>query len=737
MSRTSPRPRLDPADLPPLRWLLGGVLSLLGISTVLYTDVDAGLLMPLATVVTLAVLLRPRLPSRVPRVVHTLAFPVILGCFALDLWLDLELLPSLVRLDILLLTYRNLGYRGRREDLQLIVLGLFLVIVAGVLSVSPTFAVHLLLYGACALGLLLVLTLEAGGGPPEGTGVADVRSVPAWVRQGGWRARFRRWFAALDARLALLGGFAFVLLVAGTTLVFLALPRFQLESGLFLNRVITKKAKSGFSDSVQLGEVSAIQLDQGVALTVDVDDPAAVPRDLYWRMIVLDEYVDGTFRLSPALRGQFGPERLAVQQPGEGRGGDARTTAWTLYLEAGVGRHLPLLGPYERLRFRERQTFRASAPLALVALREDPVAMLAFRVDGFRPGPVLPDPAFLARWQRRERGPEPGASLQAALPGSVRDRLLLRQVVDGLGGAEGGAADFARRASAWLRDRHGYSLSPVIPPGSGDPVVRWLNSREAGHCELFAGSFVLLARAAGFPARMVTGFRGGSWNGYSNSLTVRNSDAHAWAELFDEAEGGWRRVDPLAAPVADAGTGPQVAAAVAALPDRSWEARWDSLRVFWYRRIVSFDQRSQVESARGLLAAAEAWFREGREAARASLGRAAAWWRAPWDAGRLVLASAIGVGALLLVLVWPRLRWDFRRGTGRSGHEAAVRREAGRWLGQLQLAGEEDPERAAVVAQLQRLRFGAAAGWPDPAVSFRRARRLRRPPARPARLNRS
>lgn len=737
MSRNLARPRLDPADLPPLRWLLGGVLSLLGISTVLYTDVDAGLLMPLATGVTLAVLLRPRLPSRVPRVVHTLAFPVILGCFALDLWLDLELLPSLVRLDILLLTYRNLGYRGRREDLQLIVLGLFLVIVAGVLSVSPTFAVHLLLYGVCALGLLLVLTLEAGGGPPEGTGVADVRSVPAWVRQGGWRARFRRWFAALDARLALLGGAAFVLLVAGTTLVFLALPRFQLESGLFLNRVITKKAKSGFSDSVQLGEVSAIQLDQGVALTVDVDDPAAVPRDLYWRMIVLDEYVDGTFRMSSALRAQFGPERLAAQQPGEGRGDDARTTAWTLYLEAGVGRHLPLLGAYERLRFRERQTFRASAPLALVALREDPVAMLAFRVDGFRPGPVLPDPAFLARWQRRERGPEPGAPLQAALPGSVRDRLLLRRVVDEMGGAEGGAADFARRASAWLRDRHGYSLSPVIPPGAGDPVVRWLNSREAGHCELFSGSLVLLARAAGFPARLVTGFRGGSWNGYSHSLTVRNSDAHAWAEVFDEAAGGWRRVDPLAAPVADAGAGPQVAAAVAALPDRSWEARWDSLRVFWYRRIVSFDQRSQVESARGLLAAAEAWLREGREAARASLGRAAEWWRAPWDAGRLAAAGGLAAGALLLALLWPRWRWDLRRGPGGAGREAAVRREAGRWLARLPPAEEEDPERAAVVAQLQRLRFGAASGWPDPAASFRRARRLRRPPARPARLNRS
>ena len=64
MSRTLPRPRLDPADLPPLRWLLGGVLSLLGISTVLYTDVDAGLLMPLAAVAVSSTHLTP--PTNLP-----------------------------------------------------------------------------------------------------------------------------------------------------------------------------------------------------------------------------------------------------------------------------------------------------------------------------------------------------------------------------------------------------------------------------------------------------------------------------------------------------------------------------------------------------------------------------------------------------------------------------------------------------------------------------------------------
>ncbi|MFZ9837460.1 MAG: hypothetical protein ACO3JJ_02945 [Opitutaceae bacterium] len=152
---------------------------------------------------------------------------------------------------------------------------------------------------------------------------------------------------------------------------------------------------------------------------------------------------------------------------------------------------------------------------------------------------------------------------------------------------------------------------------------------------------------------------------------------------------------------------------------------------------MSFDQRSQVESARGLWAAAEAWFREGRAAARASFERAATWWRAPWDAGRLAVAGSFAAGWLLLLLLWRRLRWNWPRGPGRTGREAAVRREAARWLGRLAPAVAEDPERAVVVAQLQRLRFGAPASWPDPAASFARARRLRRPLRRPARVNRS
>src|ERR1019366_7160999 len=130
-------------------------------------------------------------------------------------------------------------------------------------------------------------------------------------------------------------------------------------------------------------------------------------------------------------------------------------------------------------------------------------------------------------------------------------------------------------------------------------------SGEAGHCELFAGSFVLLARAAGLSARVVTGFRGGTWNAYSNNFTIRNSDAHAWCEVFDVPSGAWLRVDPT--PGAASGPGEQAKgeATLARRLDRSWSARLDSLRVFWYRRIVNFDQRSQVETLKAVKAAPE------------------------------------------------------------------------------------------------------------------------------------
>jgi hypothetical protein len=128
-----------------------------------------------------AVLRWPWLPSRVPAWAHRLAFPVIVAVFVVDFYASRETLPVLVRVELLLLVYRLVSYRKRRDDLQIVILGLFLVVVAGVLTVSLFFAVQILAFTACSLGFLLLTTLVdagraseppggAGGGPGLGAG---------------------------------------------------------------------------------------------------------------------------------------------------------------------------------------------------------------------------------------------------------------------------------------------------------------------------------------------------------------------------------------------------------------------------------------------------------------------------------------------------------------------------------------------------------------------------------------
>lgn len=729
------RPELSVDELYQLKWLLGGLITLLGVGTVLYMDVEAWTLLAITVALTLAVLLRPTLPARVPPLVHTLAFPAIVAFFAVDLWLKTEVLPAMVRLDMLLLLYRCINYRQRRDDLQIIVLGLFLIVVAGVLTVSLLFAVHLLVYTGCALALLLVLTLLEGSTAGAPAGPPPPGEAPGWARHAHWGQLLRRLRMVLDWRVVTLGGLLFAGVVGVTALLFMLIPRFQLESSMFLDRIISKKAKSGFTDTIRFGEVSEIQQDTSVALSIDVSDPAQIPASPYWRMLVLDVYDAGGFRLSRELRNQeFERLRTGVHLSGAARPKRGEPVTWTFFLEAGVSRYLPLVGPFESLRFRETQNFSYGRRLSVLALRDEPVSMTAYRVEGFDLAPSLPDAAFAAQWKARSEPMPRAVTLQAWLPRFPRPTDLTRlqqAVADATGGATLTAAEFVRTVNAWLRTNHSYSLTPVIPTGDGDPVVKWLTSREAGHCELFAGSFVLLARAAGFPARVVTGFRGGTWNGYSQSFTIRNSDAHAWAEIFDEQTGAWLRSDPLAAVTESQGGTATAEAAVAARLDRSWKARLDSLRVFWYRRIVSFDQGAQVETLKAVKEATQNTGRRIRDAITA-LGEAVkAWLVSPWDAGRLAYLLSLLAAGVAIVLGWRRLGRDWWRGwwhVGRGGRrDDPVRREAGRWLERLPLRGDgavpSAPE-ADVVAELQRLRFGARGTWAPPEQVFRRARRV-------------
>ena len=710
MSTASRRPQLNSAELLQLKWLLGTLLALLSAWTVPFMDVDAWPALLLITLAAPLVLRWPFVAARLPAWVHWLVFPLLLALALADYAVLRDLLPALVRLTLLLLLYRLVTPRRRRDDMQLIVLGLFLVVVAGVLSVSIAFAVQILAFTGCALLFLLLITLTDPARP-------EVRARE-WTRVG-WLPLARRVRAVANWRVLMLGAGLFLGLVAASTALFLLLPRFDLESSLFFDQMMKGRSRTGFSEEVKLGDLTDIQDDTSIAFTVDVSDPSQVPGDLYWRMLVLDSYANGNFSMSNGVRNSLvGPPAKTTRFPGTARL-PAGAPVWTFFFEPGVSRYLPLPGAFYQLMFAEPQEVLGNAELRLVALPRPPVKMLAYRVDRLELSPSIPAPGGDGT-DTAAPGMMPFYKSQRRPAGSDLAQLAAWVQTQGL--PKDNAPEFARRACSWLASRHAYAMQvPASAAGKNDPVVDWMGSNRPGHCEYFAGSFVLLARAAGYSARLVVGFKGGSWNPHSESLVVRNSNAHSWCELYDPRERVWLRVDPTpgANALGDAAGALRGEAALQYLTDHTFSARFDSLRVFWYRHIVSFDQGAQLELSQavaGQWGAFRAWFRAG-------LDQGASWLRGSWSAARWSGVAAAGV--LLALLVWGgralRLAWLAWRGPEQ------VRREAGRWL--RRLAGRPatgEGVSAELRAELERLRYGPVATWPDPGRTLGRARRANR-----------
>jgi len=449
---------------------------------------------------------------------------------------------------------------------------------------------------------------------------------------------------------------------------------------------------------------------------VEVPDPAKLPAELYWRMIVLDEYRDGEFRASAVLRDQdviyFNESFLLGNERGGG------PSAWIFYLEPGVSRYLPLLGGFATLRLGARTDLRVNLTTRVVALRSDPATLVAYRVTGMPMAATLP-------------AAKPGMGVRSLGTMGESDRAALRKLAGEIdGGAQLGAVEFARRATAWLAQRHGYALQMQLPPGTGDALVRWLRSPAPGHCELFAGALVMLERAAGHPARVVAGFEGGDWNGFENYLMVRNSDAHAWCEVYDDTARAWQRVDPTPGATSAAGATTALAESLARrVSARSWSARFDSLRLLWYRHIVNFDQRSQRAT---LLAVKDATQQIGLRLSAAAarlVAEVRAWLSAPWNVRRAVKIFAVAAGAGAVLMAARRVRWRLRWRLGATRQADPIRREAGRLLRRIadrELRTEANADLAGVRAELQRLRYGARETWPASGSVFRRARRMAR-----------
>ncbi|HVT72167.1 MAG TPA: DUF3488 and transglutaminase-like domain-containing protein [Lacunisphaera sp.] len=720
-------------ELRRLKWLLGGALAIVSVWTVFFLDIEALGLVGAACALILAALAWPQLPARVPALVWRLAVPAIIAAMALDFYFSPDTLPVLIRLGILLVLYRAVSYRRKREDLQLLVLGLFLIVVAGVLTVSLGFAFLLLLFTACALGFLFVVTLiDLTENTHTALTYEEMSQCPPWAR-GDWRRFFGRMRLVADWRLLGFAAGLFLVVVAFSAALFVVIPRFEVASGFFLDKYITRHSRTGFSDTVRFGDVTELIRDDSVAMRVDLTDAAGVREAPYWRLVVLDEYTPEGFRVSAGLKGELlRNQRLAQLFRGRaiGRPAAAVGGVWTFYVEPGVSRFLPLPGTYGILRMRDLVPVQMSVRQRIVALRTEPLSMTAFQLEEVELASRQTDASFPQQLAYAREHPltegqhfhyDPLVTLRGPA-GPSNEAVLQRIVGEITGGAKLDADEFARRATEWLQKRHAYALSVRLPKGDGtDDIVRWLDSNEPGFCEYFAAGLAVLARSAGFPARVIAGYHGGVLNAFQNYFMVRNSDAHAWAEIYD-GHSAWVRYDPTPGAVAG---GPGATAQTQQVQDSSWSARFDSLRVLWYRRIVNFDSRTQVQMIEQVKsftadsgAALRLWLEDASKRARAWLAR-------PWSAARVGRAAgAVGAGlaALWAVVRLTRAGWERWLGWRRPQEYDPVRRRAGRYLAQvrpLPLAGD-------VVADLQRLRYGRRETWPEPAGVFRRARQARR-----------
>lgn len=472
-------------------------------------------------------------------------------------------------------------------------------------------------------------------------------------------------------------------------MLFLLFPRVQ--GPLWGLPADAASARSGLSDTMSPGSISELGESPEIAFRAEFSGPLPEPTARYWRGPVLTQFDGRTWR---AMRAS---EADAPLYTPAGRRFDYRMT-----LEAHSQRWLLALdfpGPSAAV-LRFSSTNQALLPRVL---------QTRSRFE-------------LSAWPDTPTGiQESAATLAAALTlpegYNPRTRDLARQLADGAGSD----AVVLERIVAHLRDSDlTYTLRP--PLLGRHSVDEFLFDARRGFCEHFASAFTVLMRAAGVPARVVAGYQGGEVNPIDGNLVVRQSDAHAWAEVW-LAGRGWIRVDPtaLAAPQRIAG------GVAAALPDgepiplmmrqdldwlRNLRHRWDALSNAWNQRVLGYNPDRQRE----LLA---------------QLGFA----RVDWTMLVGLMSGAIValLGALMAWALWQRRTRDplerswlaFCRRLARAGHPRAP------WEGPqdygVRLAAalpRQADELVRITTTYARLRYGAAADRADIRALNRQIRKL-------------
>lgn len=339
-------------------------------------------------------------------------------------------------------------------------------------------------------------------------------------------------------------------------------------------------AVSGVADDMAPGAIERLIESDAVAFRVQFAGPTPSPDKLYWRGPVLWRYKDGIWR-----------------------GGHEQATTELPYTPEGPGiKQTIMLQPHGR-----RWLFALDLPGSLPPQAEFTGTYELHRRDTVEHLLRYTVTSYLRHRSRALGHYRRQRDLRLPARGDPRARgLATRWRIE-----YHNAAAIVHAALRFYHDQpFVYTLQPPELTGS-DRIDRFLFHTRKGFCEHYAGSFVFLMRAAGIPARVVLGYQGGERNG--DYLIVRQSDAHAWAEVWLPRAGGWTRVDPTAA-VAPERVERGLYAAVddpQALPfmarrggDLQWLRQlglgWDAINNAWNLWVLAYGPQRQRDFLSGL-----------------------------------------------------------------------------------------------------------------------------------------
>jgi transglutaminase-like putative cysteine protease len=353
-------------------------------------------------------------------------------------------------------------------------------------------------------------------------------------------------------------------------LLFLFFPRLP---GQFWAVPARERAITGLSEEMTPGDVSELSVSGTVAFRVKFEGEAPPPRERYWRGPVMHMFDGRTWRSG-------GGVQLPEQVASSGSTYRYRISLepqqrnWIFALDMATGWDPKRAYRTEDFQLHARQ--RQLSVLTSFDLESSPTYVTTGelrsnlrRLDTYVPRNRNKRTLELARQMRERAG---------------SDEAFIQSVLTKFGSEE-----------------YYYTLQP--PALSLNAVDDFLFNSRRGFCEHFASAFTVMARSVGIPARVVTGYQGGEYNPISGYLVVRQSDAHAWSEVWLEGR-GWQRIDPTAA-IAPERIERGLDAAISSeeeVPGRllrqsavlsKLRMAWDAANTFWNDQVVEFGEAQQ------------------------------------------------------------------------------------------------------------------------------------------------